>query len=54
MLSYPSDNNKPYKELDDDEKVVRLLNKAYELLSGGTAYNKSEFTKELEENRKYL
>lgn len=42
-----------YKDLDDYDKITRLLNKAYELASG-TTYDKQVFVQEWETNKRFL
>ena len=55
LLSLLADTSgKKYKELDTDGKVVRLLNEAYKMMSGGTEYNKAEFQQEWNEVSKYF
>ena len=54
LMAMPADKKGvPYKDLDDYEKITRLLNKAYELASG-TTYDKQVFVQEWDENQKYL
>lgn len=54
LMSLPDDKpGIPFKELDEDAQVNRLLHKAYELTSG-TTYDKQVFIQNWPENEKYI